>query len=214
MKSTLLLAIFSIATTLDANASTVVSLSGPDGGGEPVSTLQFVSFRWVSDDSHFDVSVFAKLAAVSESVPFVGTADITSGSCCTPASSSEFAHSEFTVTSTNASFIELFRGLTLPPNNYYLTLAGTGPGAGLWVIAAPIAFLMTGPDSALAGGDLVAQGQGVDPLFPPGSQFISNGQQTQFAVIDAVAEPSSFVPLVGFMMLLAFRSRMVWRLGS
>lgn len=212
MKSTVLLAFFALlGTTLDANANTVVSLSGPDGGGEPVSTLQFVSFRWVSDDPHFGVSVFAKLAAVSDSIPFVGTADITSGSCCTPASSTEFAHSEFTVTSTNASYIELFRGLTLPPSNYYLTLAGTGPGVGLWVIAAPIAFLMTGPDSGLAGGDLVARGQDLDPLFPPGSQFVSNGQQTQFAVIDAVAEPSSFVPLVGFMMLLAFRNRKAWR---
>jgi hypothetical protein len=179
---------------IEANADIVVSLTGPDGGGELVSGSRYVSFRWVTSDSHFDVSVFAKLAAVSDINPFLGTAYISFGPCCTPnVSPSEFAHSEFSVTSQNSSYIELFQGLTLPPNNYYLTLASTGSGSGLWVVAEP-ALLMGG----LAGGDTVAEGPNVNPVYPPSSNFTSGFRQTQFFVTDSrtpvsVPEPSSLI---------------------
>jgi hypothetical protein len=213
MRLTTLLVSFSMfGLAIDANGGVVVSLTGPDGGGEVISTDRFVSFRWLSNIPH-DVSVFAKLAVFSASDPFVGTAYITSGPCCTPDASSPFAQSEFTVTSETPSFIELFQGLTLPPNTYYLTLAGVGSGLGLWVIADPFAFLMTGPDSGLAGGDLVAQGPNIDTVFPPASQFTSNGKQTQFIVIEGV-EPSSFLPVLGLVTLLTFRMRFVERRKS
>ena len=210
MKSLVLFCI--LGAGIKAQASTVISISGPDSVGELISTSRFVSFRWVLDNPRFDVSVFAKLAAVSDSTPFVGTAYITSGPCCLPnVSTGELAHADFTVTSQNSSYLELFHGLTLPSNNYYLTLAGTGPGAGFWVTASP-AYLMTTLDSGLAGGDAVASGSSVNSMYPPSSNFCGTciGQQTQFAVTDLgtsiVPEPSSFVLLAGFFTVFTFRN--------
>jgi hypothetical protein len=213
MKLTTVLAFFWIlAATVAANADIVVAISGPNGGGEPVSTSQFVAFQWISSDTHVDVSVFANLAADSASIPFLGTAYLTSG----PSPSMLVAQSEFDVTSQTPSYVELFHGLTLPPDNspplvYQLTLAGIGPGAGVWEVGLPVAYLSTSPDSGLFGGDLESQSSRLDPAYPPGSGFGPGGLQTEFAVTDMgtgiVAEPSSMAPLAGLLALLAIRHR-------
>jgi hypothetical protein len=108
------------------------SAEGPDGGGELVSNSRFVSFRWVSEGAH-GVSVQARLAASVG--PFVGMAYLTFGPCCFPnQSTGEIAQAAFTVTSQTPADVLLFENLTLPPSNYYLTLAGTGPrrDSGWW----------------------------------------------------------------------------------
>jgi hypothetical protein len=197
MKRTILLIVL-LATVSVAHGATVASITGPDGGSELVDMFRFVSFRWVSSDAHFGVSISARLAA-EPSGPFEGTAFLTFGPCCDPSQfSGEIAHNSFVVTSQTPADYRLFSDLTLPPNSYYLTLAGDGPTPGFWVVASPIAFLTTGPDTGIAGGDTVASGVLANPAYPPMSEFTNGFMQTKFAVTDNLPEPEpSGVLLLG-----------------
>lgn len=206
MKVSALIVALILGVTVTANCETIASLSGPDHGGELISASRVVSFRFIMSATYVDVTVSARLAAPFG--PFDGTAYLTFGGCCSADQSvGELAHSAFTVSSPNASGIVLFQGLTLPPSNYYLTLSGNGPVAGLWVIAKPVTFFSR-PDSGVGGGDSVAQGANVNALYPPSSKFSDGEQETQFIVTTtAVPEPSPpFLIMAGLIALISLRA--------
>lgn len=191
-----LLALFFAGICNSADAGLVASVTGPDDGAQLVSNSRFAAFRWVSSEPHFGVSIAAKLEAISLDLAFEGTAYLTRtvGPGTSPAD--EVAHTGFDITSTTASFIDLFQGLTLAPSNYWLTITGS-PSSGLWVAANP-AFLMGSADTGIAGGVGIADGFNSDVVYPPSSTFISSIQptQTQFIVTDSqVPEPSSIALL-------------------
>ncbi len=174
-----------LTTVSVAQAVTVASISGPDGGGELVSIDRFVSFGWISADPHFEVSISARLAALSSGL-FEGTAYLTFGP---DQFLGEIAHTSFVVTSQTPVDVLLFDNVALPPNNYHLTLAADSPTAGLWVVAFPVAFLNTSPDTGIGGGDGVSTGGLVNQQYPPASVFTSGGRETKFSVTEA-PEPS------------------------
>lgn len=117
----------------------------------------------------------------SADVPFDGTAYLTTtvGPGTTPAE--EVAHSTFHVAfSDRPSFVELFEGLALPPDNYWLTLVASNTDGGLWVAASPFAIISTSPDTGVGGGVGIADGPNHNAAYPPRDKGSHRYQQARF----------------------------------
>jgi len=194
-----------------AHAGLLVSVTGPDGAAQVISASRFAAWRWGIGSVHLDVSVFARLAAISADVPFDGTAYLTTGVGPGISSANEIAHSVFHVTSQVPSFVELFHGLTLQPSEYWLTVTGSIPQGGIWVAAWPIAFIFTS-DAIIGGGAGIADGQNASSSYPPSSVFVSSIDPTslQFIVTDlgspptGIPEPSSVVLVMAGVIAILF----------
>jgi hypothetical protein len=166
--------------SLDAQV-TVVQRTGPQTTAYSIFANQALGVTWSQTSPFTGVSVFATIGGVPGSGFAYLTNRIGPG---TTAAANQIASTPivFPAASTET---QLFSGLSLPPDTYYLTLAGS---AGSW------GSTSTPTVNKAAGVTLFADYATFTPAaYPPSSSFFSTGTNLIFRVTAAVPESSAAV---------------------
>ncbi len=209
-----LLALLSTSAAL-ADPITIVSISNASSGlgGLVVSSGQYLQASWSETGSYTQVDISAQLIgtfADGSYIPASGTAYLTSPSLGAPLQQS------FTFPAGSTDVL-LFSSLDLSSGTYYLTLASTSPFGGGWSDSlenggSAETILDTG---VTVGPPQFAQGERLDPSYPPDSIFIPENPESDQLFFEVtgvpVPEPSSIMLVgmtsIGLIVQLRLRKR-------
>lgn len=208
MKKTLAIACllaFSL-TTRFATADVLIDTVGTPSNGSLVNATQYNAIAFSLTAAFANVDIDASL--VSANAGQTGTAYLTTATGAGTTMADVIASNGFTFTqvgsvTTDLGYVNLFSGLNLAADDYFLIFTSDLNPAGS-ISLNPAATYATDPNASV-GSMLFSSGANIDAGFAPASTFGASGLGNRFFRVNTsnIPEPSSFgiLGLVGIALL-------------
>jgi hypothetical protein len=213
MKKILALSCFIAASILTrmVSADILIDTLGTPSNASSVSATQYNAIAFSLSAAFTDVSIDASL--VSSLANQTGTAYLTTaiGAGTTAAdliASNGFTFTQVSSTTTQLGYVNLFSGLSLAADDYFLIFGAPLSGSGA-ISLNPAATYSTDPDVTV-GSMLFSGGANLDLTFAPASTFGASGLGNRFLRVNGIAVPEpSALGILGFAGLALLRRRRV-----